>query len=152
MSTEANIQQDMAKCRDAIQSGNWVELNGIVQGIAAKARRILEVGQTAVKNASDDSYKNTLSKAVHRLEKGIYRLLQYSNVNTAINYCSSHTSEQMLGIKLGWDYNIVSFLVGLSSLLCGVIFKRGSNQSHFKMILRVHTHYMWYNMTLCIQA
>ena len=68
--TEANIQQDMAKCRDAIQSGNWVELNGIVQGIAAKARRILEVGQTAVKNATDHSYKNTLFKAVHRLEKG----------------------------------------------------------------------------------
>lgn len=61
----------MEKCRIAIQKGNWSELNGIVQGIAAKARRVMEVGKTAVQNASDHTYKATLSSAVHRLEKGI---------------------------------------------------------------------------------
>ena len=70
LNSEANIQQDMARCRDAIQSGRWAELVGIVQGIAAKAWRIVEVGKTTVENASDHSYKTALSKPVERLERG----------------------------------------------------------------------------------
>lgn len=61
----------MAKCRDAIQSGKWDELIGIVQGIAAKARRIVEVGKAAAENASDQTYKAALNKAVESLERGI---------------------------------------------------------------------------------
>ena len=70
LNVEENIRQDMEKCRTAIQNGNWSELSGIVQGVAAKARRVMEVGRTAVQNASDPTYKATLSAAVHRLEKG----------------------------------------------------------------------------------
>lgn len=61
----------MEKCHDAIQNGKWAELIGIVQGIAAKARRIVEVGKAAAENASDQSYKAALTKAVESLEKGI---------------------------------------------------------------------------------
>ena len=42
----------------------------LVLAIAAKARRALEVGETAVSKASDHTYKATLSSAVSRLEKG----------------------------------------------------------------------------------
>ena len=61
----------MEKCRDAIQNGKWAELIGIVQGIAAKARRIVEVGKAAAENASDQSYKDALTRAVESLERGI---------------------------------------------------------------------------------
>ena len=60
----------MARCRDAIQNGRWAELIGIVQGIAAKAQRIVEVGRATIENASDQSYKTALSKAVEALERG----------------------------------------------------------------------------------
>ena len=62
----------MARCRDAIQNGRWSELVGIVQGIAAKAHRIVEVGKATTETASDESYKTALSRAVQRLEGGIY--------------------------------------------------------------------------------
>lgn len=39
-------------------------------GIAAKARRALEVGEAAVLKASDKSYKTALSKALKQLENG----------------------------------------------------------------------------------
>ena len=68
--TEANIKGDMAKCRDAIQNRKWEELQSLVQAIAAKARRALEVGEIAVEKASDQTYKVTLSAAVRRLERG----------------------------------------------------------------------------------
>ena len=60
----------MARCRDAVQNENWAELAGIVHGIAAKARRVVEVGRAAVRNARDPSYKSTLESAVKRLERG----------------------------------------------------------------------------------
>lgn len=60
----------MARCRDAIQNGKWAELIGIVQGIAAKAQRIVEVGRATIENASDQSYKTALSRAVEALERG----------------------------------------------------------------------------------
>ena len=60
----------MARCRDAIQSENWAELAGIVHGIAAKARRVVEVGRAAIGNARDPSYKSALQSAVKRLERG----------------------------------------------------------------------------------
>ena len=62
----------MAKCRDIIQDGRWTELVGLVQGIAAKARRIVEVGKAATENASDQGYKAALSKAVENLERGTH--------------------------------------------------------------------------------
>lgn len=71
----------MAKCREAIQNGKWDELIGLVQGIAAKSRRIVEVGKATVESTSDESYKNALSKAVDSLERGtqtsVYFTLQY---------------------------------------------------------------------------
>ena len=81
--SEANIQQDMARCRDAIQNGRWSELIGIVQGIAAKAQRIVEVGRATIENASDQSYKTALSEAVEALERGI---CQYQTL-LIWNYC-----------------------------------------------------------------
>lgn len=70
MRAEANIQLDMGKCQVAMQSGKWEELRRLVLATAAKARRALEVGETAVAKASDHTYKVTLSSAVARLEKG----------------------------------------------------------------------------------
>lgn len=61
----------MDKCRDCIQNGRWDELIGLVQGIAAKSRRIIEVGKTTIENASDPSYKRALSKAVESLDRGM---------------------------------------------------------------------------------
>lgn len=72
LNSEANIQQDMARCRDAIQDGKWEELIRIVKGIAAKAGRIVEVGRATVEGASDKSYKIALAKAVENLERGIH--------------------------------------------------------------------------------
>ena len=60
----------MEKCRDAVRSGNWAELAGIVHGIAAKARRLLEVARTQVDMATDPGYKRTLGAAAKRLERG----------------------------------------------------------------------------------
>lgn len=67
---EANIQQDMEKCKAALREGRWEELRTLVLAIAAKARRAQEVGETAVSKASDRSYRATLSSAVTRLERG----------------------------------------------------------------------------------
>ena len=64
----------MARCRDAIQNGKWAELIGIVQGIAAKAQRIVEVGRATIENASDQSYKTALSRSVEALERGTYQV------------------------------------------------------------------------------
>ena len=60
----------MAKCRDAVQNENWAELVEIVHGIAAKARRVVEVGRMAAGNTSDPSCKRSLEGAVKRLERG----------------------------------------------------------------------------------
>ena len=62
----------MAKCRDSIENGRWDELIELVQGIAAKSRRIVEVGKTTIENASDSGYKKALSKEVESLERGDY--------------------------------------------------------------------------------
>ena len=70
----------MARCRDAIQNGRWAELIGIVQGIAAKAQRIVEVGRATIENASDQSYKIALSRAVEALERGSIPCEQYNAV------------------------------------------------------------------------
>ena len=70
-SSEANIQEDMAKCQGAIKRGNWAALHELVMKIAGKAWRVQEVGENAVDKASDCTYKAALSSAVARLEKGI---------------------------------------------------------------------------------
>jgi hypothetical protein len=64
----------MARCRDAIQNGRWAEVIGIVQGIAAKAQRIVEVGRATIDNASDQGYKTALSRAMEALERGIHQV------------------------------------------------------------------------------
>ena len=79
----------MARCRDAIQNGRWAEVIGIVQGIAAKAQRIVEVGRATIDNASDQGYKTALSRAMEALERGIYtpseHLLQSDITVVALN-------------------------------------------------------------------
>ncbi len=77
---EANIQQDMALCKEALREGNWKQLNKIVAGIAAKARRISEFGHTAVREATDHAFKTTLSQAVSRLDKGTLLAVLYGRV------------------------------------------------------------------------
>lgn len=62
----------MEKCQAAMQAGKWEELRKLVLAIAAKARRALEVAETAVAKASDHSYRAALSTAVARLDKGLF--------------------------------------------------------------------------------
>ena len=68
--SEANIQENINKCKAAIRNRKWEDLCRLVRAIVAKCWRALEVGETAVRRASDHSYKTTLSNAVKRLEKG----------------------------------------------------------------------------------
>ena len=60
----------MARCRDAIQSGKWHELAGLVQGIAGKARRVLEVAKAAASTTEHAALKHALLSATQQLEKG----------------------------------------------------------------------------------
>lgn len=64
----------MARCHDAIQNGRWAEVIGIVQGIAAKAQRIVEVGRATIDSASDQGYKTALSRAMEALERGTHKV------------------------------------------------------------------------------
>ena len=68
--TEVNIHEDMARCRDAVHSGKWAELAGIVHGIAAKTRRVAEVGRAQVDAATEPRQRSSLDGAVKRLERG----------------------------------------------------------------------------------
>ena len=60
----------MAKCRDAVFGGKWAELAGIVHGIAAKAKRVAEVGRAQVEAATEPRHQRSLDGAVKRLERG----------------------------------------------------------------------------------
>ena len=60
----------MAQCKEALREGNWRQLDKIVAGIAAKARRISEFGHSAVQEAIDHSFKTSLFQAVSHLDKG----------------------------------------------------------------------------------
>ena len=68
--TEANIHQDMTKCRDAVKDKNWPLMRMLVQGVAAKAKRVAEVGRLAVEQAQEPGKKAAITAAVARLEHG----------------------------------------------------------------------------------
>lgn len=69
---EDNIHQDMTKCRDAVRDKNWPLLGMLTQGIAAKAKRVAEVGKMAAEQAQEPWKKNAIIVAVTRLENCNY--------------------------------------------------------------------------------
>ena len=68
--TEANIHREMTKCRDAVRDQNWPLLRMLTQGVAAKAKRVAEVGRMAADQAHEPWKKKTITAAVTRLENG----------------------------------------------------------------------------------
>lgn len=62
----------MTKCRDAVRDKNWPLLGMLTQGIAAKAKRVAEVGKMAAEQAQEPWKKNAIAVAVTRLENGYY--------------------------------------------------------------------------------
>ena len=67
---EANIHQDMTKCRDAVRGGSWPLLRSLVQGVAAKARRVADIGRMAADQATEPWKREAISSARARLERG----------------------------------------------------------------------------------
>ena len=66
---EANIADEMTKCRQAINEKNWVGLLSVAQSIAAKGRRLVEVGKVTVETISDPLQKTMITEALNDLEK-----------------------------------------------------------------------------------
>lgn len=60
----------MTKCRDAVRDKNWTLLRVLTQGVAAKAKRVAEVGRMAADHAREPWKKNTITATVTRLENG----------------------------------------------------------------------------------
>ena len=67
---EANIHQDMTKCRDAVRAQNWPQLKVLTQGVAAKARRVADIGKMAADQATECWKRDAISAARTRLENG----------------------------------------------------------------------------------
>ena len=94
--TEANIYQDMTKCRDAIKNKNWSVLKVLVQGIAAKAKRVAEIGKMAADQAKEPRKKERITAAVRRLEKGMLSVvIKYV---TYVYYCTPSHSYSSNGV------------------------------------------------------
>ena len=60
----------MTKCRDAVRGQNWPQLRTLVQGVAAKARRVVDIGKMAADQATEPWKKEAVSVAGTRLENG----------------------------------------------------------------------------------
>ena len=65
----------MTRCRDAVRDQNWSLLRTLTQGVAAKAKRVAEVGRMAADQAHEPWKKKATTAAVTRLENGSYSLL-----------------------------------------------------------------------------
>lgn len=71
---EANIHQDMVKCRDAVRDGNWPLLRMLTQGVAAKAKRVADIGRIAADQVQEPWKKKALAVAGTKLENGMHIL------------------------------------------------------------------------------
>lgn len=69
---EANIFGEISKCREAINSKNWSVANAIAQSIAAKGKRLIEVGTALLESAAHDPTKKTaIQNGLDNLDKGL---------------------------------------------------------------------------------
>ncbi len=59
----------MNKCRQAINDRNWEELLSISQSIAAKGKRVVEVGRITVESIRDTLHKTMITEALNNLEE-----------------------------------------------------------------------------------
>ena len=78
---EANIHQDMTQCRDAVRGKNWQLVRSLAHGVAAKARRVADIGKMAAEQAPEPWKKEAIASAVGKLEQG----------GSLINLCVSMT-------------------------------------------------------------
>ena len=60
----------MTKCRDAVRAQNWPQLKVLTQGVAAKARRVADIGKMAADQATEPWKRDAISAARTRLENG----------------------------------------------------------------------------------
>ena len=60
----------MTKCRDAVRAQSWPQLRTLVQGVAAKARRVVDIGKMAAEQVTETWKKEAISVAGTRLENG----------------------------------------------------------------------------------
>lgn len=69
---EANIAGEMIKCRKAINEKDWESMKTVVQSIAAKGRRLTEVGRATLESIHDPSKKAEVTEALSDLDKSIF--------------------------------------------------------------------------------
>ncbi len=59
----------MTKCRQAINDKKWEELKQVAGSIAAKGRRLIEVGGASLETIKDPLKKQMVTEALNDLEK-----------------------------------------------------------------------------------
>ena len=85
----------MTKCRDAVRDENWPLLKMLTQGIAAKAKRVADIGRMATDQAQEPRKKTALTAAVTRLENCMYYASIYLEIK--IPSSNSHSSDSVPG-------------------------------------------------------
>ena len=85
---EATILRDMSRCRRAINDGQWEELASTVHGIAAKARRVVEVARSKLGGvASPEASVTRLEKGGRGSQPGVIQCLRLCSHSTPHTSC-----------------------------------------------------------------